>query len=174
MWQNQQSCLMGHHQGKNDKATTLLLSPRALTSSATPNVPSDWWCSGVIRGAFVPSVTSKLLMVIFSAREVTGSCYGQDGCTVAQLAQVFYADCRGHDLHNLRKTARSPTTVTACHFAHSPFRPKDAQGTTRLSMEGQMGGSPKASPTASGRGNQPAGEDPESNSCCPGFHDTER
>ena len=25
--------------------------------------------------------------------------------------------------------------------------------------------------TASGRGNQPAGEDPESNICCLGFHD---
>ena len=34
-----------------------------------------------------------------------------------------------------------------------------------------MGGSPKASATASGRGNQPAGDDPESNSGCPGFHD---
>ena len=33
-----------------------------------------------------------------------------------------------------------------------------------------MGGSPKASATASGRGNQPARDDPESNSGCPGFH----
>ena len=124
-----------------------------------------------IRGAFVPSVTSNLFMVTFPAREVTGSYYGQDGRTVAHLVQVFYADCRGHDLHNLRKTARSPTTVTACQFAHSPSRPKAAQRTTRLSMKGQMGGSPQASATASGRGNQPAGDDPESNSGCPGFHD---
>ena len=69
----------------------------------------------------------------------------------AHLAQLFYADCRGHELHNLRKTARSPTTVAACHSHHSPSKPKAAQG------EGQMGGSPKASATASGRGNQPAG-----------------
>ena len=31
-----------------------------------------------------------------------------------------------------------------------------------------MGGSPKASTTASGRGNQPAGGDSESNRSCPG------
>ena len=54
-----------------------------------------------------------------------------------------------------RLRSRSPTTVTACQFAHSPSRPEAAQGTTRLSMEVQMGGSPEASATASGRGNQP-------------------
>ena len=33
------------------------------------------------------------------------------------FTQLFYADCRGHDLHDLRETARSPTTVTACQLA---------------------------------------------------------
>ena len=139
------------------------MSPRALTGSATPNVPSDWWCSGVIRGAFVPCVTSNLFMVTFKAREVAGSCYGQrDHCSAFRTGVL-----RGLS----RSRSRLPTTVTACQFAHSPFRPKAARGTTRLSMEGLMGGTPKASATASGRRNQPAGEDPESNSCCPGFHD---
>ena len=50
-------------------------------------------------------------------------------------------------------------------------RPKAAQGSAKTDKEGQMGGSPKASATTSGRGNQPAGEDPESNICCLGFHE---
>ena len=37
-----------------------------------------------------------------------------------------------------------------------------------------MAGSPKASATASGRGNQPAGDDPESNRGCPGHNDIMR
>ena len=44
------------------------------------------------------------------------------------LTQMFYADCRGHDLQNLRKTARSPTTVTACQVVQQSKRPKAAQG----------------------------------------------
>ena len=39
---------------------------------------------------------------------------------------------------------------------------------------GQMGGSPKALATASGRGNQPAGGLPESNHGCPGPSDIMR
>ena len=39
---------------------------------------------------------------------------------------------------------------------------------------GQMSGSPKASATASGRGNQPAGRSPESNRGCPGPSDIMR
>ena len=51
---------------------------------------------------------------------------------------------------------------------HNSLRdPKLLKGQRRRIMEGQMGGSPKASATASGRGNQPAGEDPESNICSP-------
>ena len=46
--------------------------------------------------------------------------------------------------------------------------PKAAQGTSKTDCGGQMGGSPKAPTTASGRGNQPAGSDPESNRSCPG------
>ena len=30
------------------------------------------------------------------------------------LCRPQNTDCRGHDLHNLKKTARSPSTVTAC------------------------------------------------------------
>ena len=81
------------HQGKNDKATTLSPSPRASTDSATPSVPCNWWCPGVTSWcAFVPSVTSKLLMVTLSAREVTGSCYGQDDhLMTARLAVLSLA-----------------------------------------------------------------------------------
>ena len=39
------------------------------------------------------------------------------GLWCAHLTQLFYTDCRGHDLHSLRKTARSPSTVTACQLA---------------------------------------------------------
>ena len=46
--------------------------------------------------------------------------------------------------------------------------PKAAQGTLKTDCGGQMGGSPKAPTTASGRGNQPAGGDTESNRSCPG------
>ena len=37
-------------------------------------------------------------------------------------------------------------------------RPQAAQGTSKTDCRGQMGGSPKALATASGRGNQPAGD----------------
>ena len=53
-------------------------------------------------------------------------------------------------------------------------RPPSCQGTSETDCGGQMGGSPKAPTTASGRGNQPAGGDPESNRGCPGFRDIKR
>ena len=63
----------------------------------------------------------------------------------AHLTQLFYADCRGHDLHNLRKTARSSSTVTAWQLAQqSTETPKLLKGHRRRTAGGQMGGSPKA------------------------------
>ena len=47
--------------------------------------------------------------------------------------QMLYADCRGHDLHNLRKTARSPTTVTACQVAQHLI---EAQSCSRDNEDG--------------------------------------
>ena len=52
--------------------------------------------------------------------------------------------------------------------------PKAVKGNRRRTEGGQMGGSPKAPTAASGRGNQPAGGDPESNRGCPGPRDIKR
>ena len=91
------------------------------------------------------------------------------------LRQTQNADCRGHDLHNLGKTARSPSTVTACQLAQQSNETPSCSRDIEDGLWGeQMGGSPKASTTASGRGNQPAGSDPESNRGCPGPHDIKR
>ena len=55
--------------------------------------------------------------------------------------------------------------------SHNSHRdPTLLMGQRRQTMEGQMGGSPKAFATASGRGNQPAEDDPESNRSCQGSH----
>ena len=48
------------------------------------------------------------------------------------------------------------------------------KGQRRRIMERQMGGSPKALPTASGRENQPAADDLESNRGCPGLHNNRK
>ena len=56
--------------------------------------------------------------------------------------------------------------------SHNSHRdPTLLMGQRRQTMEGQMGGSPKAFATASGRGNQPAEDVAESNRSCPGSHD---
>ena len=73
-----------------------------------------------------------------------------------------------------RSRFQSPTTVTACHSRNSLSRPNAAQESTKTNFQGQMGGSPKASLTASGRGNQPVGRLPESNRGCPGPNDNVR
>ena len=52
--------------------------------------------------------------------------------------------------------------------------PKAVKGHRKRTAGGQMGGSPEAPTTASGRGNQPAGGDPESNPGCPGPRDVKR
>ena len=65
-------------------------------------------------------------------------CLATGGSSVLQgiedLASV-YADCRGrrgHDLHTLRKTARSPSTVAACPLAQqSTETPKLLKGHRR-------------------------------------------
>ena len=67
------------------------------------------------------------------------------------------------------------TTRTTVHRI-----PKLLKGQRRRTMEGQMGGSPKASATASGKGNQPAGGggeeggDSEINRSCSGPYDIQR
>ena len=57
---------------------------------------------------------------------------------------MFYADCRGHDLHNLRKTARSPTTVTACHLLNSLRDPMLLKGKRRRTVDGADGWQPNS------------------------------
>ena len=47
------------------------------------------------------------------------------------FTQMVHADCRGHDLHDLRETARSPTTVTPCQL------PQQSIETQRRTMEGR-------------------------------------
>ena len=71
--------------------------------------------------------------------------------TVAQVAQTLCSDCRGHDFNRPRQLphGNSHNSLTDLTLLKSQ---------RRRTMEGQMGGSPKASSTASGRGNQPAGE----------------
>ena len=54
----------------------------------------------------------------FAFRQCSGQEQSEVQLTLHQhiFTQMFYADWRGHDLDNLRKTARSPTTVTACQL----------------------------------------------------------
>ena len=47
-------------------------------------------------------------------------------------------------------------------------------GVNEDEFSGADGWQPKSPPTASGRGNQPAGDDPESNRGCPASHNTEK
>ena len=62
-----------------------------------------------------------------------------------------------------------------CHLAQqSNETPKLLKGHRRRTAGGQMGGSPKAPTTASGRGKQHAGGNPESNRGCPGPRDIKR
>ena len=71
--------------------------------------------------------------------------------------------------------AFSRVSVTRCSdtqlcqlVQQSTETPKLLKGHRRRTAGEQMGGSPKAPTSASGRGNQPAGGDPESNHGCPG------
>ena len=64
---------------------------------------------------------------------------------------------------------KSASDTQLCLFTQqSTETPKLLKGHRRRTAGEQMGGSPKASTTASGKGNQPAGGDPESNRGCPG------
>ena len=58
----------------------------------------DWWCSShswrvrsieIVHGDLFGERSHRVRR-------------GQDGLTVVHFEQVFYADCRGHDLQNLR------------------------------------------------------------------------
>ena len=97
----------------------------------------------------VPSVTSNLFMVTLKARKSQGR--GSGGSLYCNLRRLCIRTVEvtisiAHDSY--RMSAR--TTV---HRDPTLLRSQQ-----RRIMEGQMGGSPKASSTASGRGNQPAGE----------------
>ena len=56
-----------------------------------------------------------------------------------------------------RMNVKAVSVAKWCFSFNSLSRPQAAQGTSKTDCREQMGGSPKASPTASGRGNQPAG-----------------
>ena len=95
----------------------------------------------------------------------------------------------GDDLHHKprivlcisRNTAFSRVSVTRCSDTQlcqlaqqSTETPKLLKEHRRRTAGGQMGGSPKAPTTASGRGNQPPGGNPESNRGFPGPRDIKR
>ena len=74
-----------------------------------------------------------------------------------------------------RMNVKAASVTQLCLFAQqSTETPKLLKGHRRRTAGGQMGGSPKALTTTSGRGNQPAGGDPESNRSCPGPRDIKR
>ena len=74
-----------------------------------------------------------------------------------------------------RMNVKAVSVTQWCLFAQqSTETPKLLKGHRRRTAGEQMGGSPKASTTASGRGNQPAGRDPESNRSSPGPRDIKR
>ena len=95
-----------------------------------------------------------------------------------QNSVVTFADCQGHD--------KDFTLAVRCFCGLSRSRFSIVHDSHRMSFRtavyetqccsrdiengqwGQMGGSPKALATASGRGNQPAEGPPESNRGCPG------
>ena len=70
-----------------------------------------------------------------------------------------------------RSRFRSPTTVTACLSRNSLSRPQRCSGVNEDEFSGADGWQPKSPPSASGRGNQPAGRLPEFNRGCPGPKD---
>ena len=55
-----------------------------------------------------------------------------------------FADCRGHDLHNLKKTARSPTTVTARQRAQQSIETQSCSRETKTDYGGADGWQPKS------------------------------
>ena len=79
--------------------------------------------------------TSADMYETTSFRSLMWVCHitGTPGCSIALCsvplhytqARFFYADCRGHDLHNLRKTVRSPSAVAAA----PPLQQKLREGT---------------------------------------------
>ena len=97
-----------------------------------------------------PSVASKFSMVTSKARKVARACVRR----INQFSVIGADSIFGLS----RSRFQSPTTVTACLSRNSPSRPNAAQVSTKTDFQGQMGGSPKASLTASGRENQPAGD----------------
>ena len=80
------------------------------------------------------------------------------GICVAHRCKTQAFSCKSY-------TLQLSSLVTTCSTVYRD--PKAAQGTSKTDHGGQMGGSPKAPPSASGRGNQPAGGDTESNRGCP-------